>query len=47
MKCTPTNKKLWKKAKAWADRTYKRNSAYKSLGQSKHYKKLGGKWKCK
>ena len=44
----PTNKALWTKAVAWAKNNYKVwPSAYASLGASKKYKELGGKWKRK
>ncbi len=41
------NKKLYKKAKAKADKVYKRHSAYKSMFLVNEYKKLGGKFKNK
>jgi hypothetical protein len=37
------DKDLYKKAKKWADETYKVNSAYKSLGMIKKYKELNGR----
>ena len=43
----PLNKKLYAKAKAKADKVYKRNSAYKSMYIVKEYKKMGGKYKGK
>lgn len=36
------NPSLYKKAKAIADKTYKRNSAYKNMFLVKTYKDLGG-----
>ena len=39
------NKKLYEKAKKDADKTYERNSAYKSMYIQKRYKELGGKYK--
>jgi len=41
------NKKLYKKAKAKADKVYKRHSAYKSMFLVQEYKRLGGKFKNK
>lgn len=42
----PTNPELWKKALAWARRTYDvYPSAYANLGAAKWYKKKGGGWK--
>ena len=41
------NKKLYEKAKKDADKTYERNSAYKSMYIQKKYKELGGKYKTK
>tara|TARA_R110000868_G_scaffold321239_2_gene582291 strand:+ start:405 stop:767 length:363 start_codon:yes stop_codon:yes gene_type:complete len=40
----PTNKSLYEKAKAIADKTYKKSSAYKSGFIVKKYKELGGKY---
>ncbi len=39
------NKTLYIKAKDVADKTYKRNSVYKSMFTVKKYKELGGKYK--
>lgn len=42
----PTNPELWKKAIAWAKRTYDvYPSAYANAGAAKWYKQRGGKWK--
>tara|TARA_R100000697_G_scaffold79564_1_gene91725 strand:- start:338 stop:763 length:426 start_codon:yes stop_codon:yes gene_type:complete len=39
------DKSLYRKAKKDADKTYKRNSAYKSMYLQKKYKELGGRYK--
>jgi len=44
MSSLPTNKSLYEKAKAIADKTYKKSSAYKSGFIVKKYKELGGKY---
>jgi len=41
------DKKLYKKAKRIADKTYKRSGAYKSMFIVKKYKELGGRYKDK
>lgn len=41
----PTDPKLYAKAKALADKTYKTHSAFKSGFIVKEYKRLGGKYK--
>jgi hypothetical protein len=41
---TPMNPRLYAKAKAKADETYKTHSAYKSGFIVKEYKRLGGKY---
>lgn len=39
------NKAIYRKAKALADKTYERHSAYKSMFLTKKYLELGGKYK--
>ena len=39
------DKEIYKKAKAKADKTYERHSAYKSMYLSRVYKEMGGRYK--